>query len=321
MPDFFISYTSSDEKWAEWIAWTLEAAGYTTTVQKWDFGAGGNFVVEMQRAAAEAKRTIAVLSPDYLKSRFAASEWTAAFAQDPKGERRTLVPVRVRECSVDGLLKAAIYIDLVGLDEDAAEPALLDRLKPGRAKPTAKPAFPGKGRQPAFPGAPRETNRTPADAAAARARYMPKIRGAATDRDKRRFMKEAFETIREHFEQALAELGRQDPRVEGDFTLVDATRFIAEIFVDGESRARCKIWQGGLTGGADGISFREGDVSLDDTSTNEILTLAEDQGALALRAMMNMGFGRADEGLDVKHLSPADAAEYLWRRFCWSFER
>ncbi len=27
MLDFFISYTSADEAWAEWIAWVLEAAG------------------------------------------------------------------------------------------------------------------------------------------------------------------------------------------------------------------------------------------------------------------------------------------------------
>jgi hypothetical protein len=27
MKDFFISYTKADKSWAEWIAWTLEAAG------------------------------------------------------------------------------------------------------------------------------------------------------------------------------------------------------------------------------------------------------------------------------------------------------
>ncbi len=28
--DLFISYTSADDDWAEWIAWQLESAGYTT---------------------------------------------------------------------------------------------------------------------------------------------------------------------------------------------------------------------------------------------------------------------------------------------------
>ena len=31
--DFFISYTTADKAWAEWIAWHLEEAGYSTVVQ------------------------------------------------------------------------------------------------------------------------------------------------------------------------------------------------------------------------------------------------------------------------------------------------
>ncbi len=95
--DFFISYTSVDRTWAEWIAWALEASGYTTIVQAWDFRPGTNFAQSMQVAAAQAERTIAVLSPDYLTSRFTQPEWQAAFAQDPTGEQGLLLPVQVRE--------------------------------------------------------------------------------------------------------------------------------------------------------------------------------------------------------------------------------
>jgi hypothetical protein len=37
--DFFISYTSADREWAEWVAWTLEDAGYTVLVQAWEWPA------------------------------------------------------------------------------------------------------------------------------------------------------------------------------------------------------------------------------------------------------------------------------------------
>ena len=50
----------------------------------------------MHEAAAKAERTVAVLSPDFLASKFTQAEWAAAFAQDPTGEKVTLVPVRVR---------------------------------------------------------------------------------------------------------------------------------------------------------------------------------------------------------------------------------
>jgi hypothetical protein len=79
--DFFITYTSSDAPWAEWIGWVLEESGASIVMQAWDFVPGSNFVLEMQRAASAAQRTIAVLSPNYLKSQFAAPEWAAAFAQ------------------------------------------------------------------------------------------------------------------------------------------------------------------------------------------------------------------------------------------------
>jgi hypothetical protein len=43
MKDFFISYSGHDKQWAEWIAWTLEEAGYTVVLQEWDFRPGGIF--------------------------------------------------------------------------------------------------------------------------------------------------------------------------------------------------------------------------------------------------------------------------------------
>jgi hypothetical protein len=47
VPDFFISYTSADRAWAEWIAWQLEAEGYE------DLGRGEG---EDQPAAARIDR-------------------------------------------------------------------------------------------------------------------------------------------------------------------------------------------------------------------------------------------------------------------------
>lgn len=143
MPDFFISYNHRDEAWAKWIGATLEAEKYSTVVQAWDMGAGGNFVLEMQKAAAECERTIAVLSPSYLASAFTAPEWAAAFVQDPTGAERKLVPVRVAECEPKGLLKAIVYADLVGLDEAAARHRLLEKVS--KAPVPRVGAWPGPG--------------------------------------------------------------------------------------------------------------------------------------------------------------------------------
>lgn len=157
MADFFISYNKADKAWAEWIAWQLEEASYSTVLQAWDFTPGTNFALKMDEAAKEAGRTIAVLSPDYLTSNFTAAEWAAAFAQDPRGKKGQLIPIRVHKCDPTGLLGPIVFQDLVGLDEDAAKAAVLAAVKRSRAKPDAKPPFPPTGRsvtsRPRFPGA------------------------------------------------------------------------------------------------------------------------------------------------------------------------
>jgi len=150
--DFFISYTSADQQWAEWIAWTLEEAGYSTRIQAWDFTPGSSFPAEMRKAAAESKKTLAVLSSDYLDSDFAMSEWDAAFAADPSGVGRKLIPVRVRPTELGPLEGIRVYVDLVGLGEAAARERLLAGVAEGRRKPVTKPHFPGAAK-PGFPGA------------------------------------------------------------------------------------------------------------------------------------------------------------------------
>jgi hypothetical protein len=119
--DFFISYTEADRAWAEWVAWRLEEAGYTTVLQAWDFRPGSNFPLEMKQALREATRFLAVLSPAYLKSVFAQAEWAAAFRSDPTGSKRKLVHLRVEPCELGDLDGSIVYVNLVGLEEDAWE--------------------------------------------------------------------------------------------------------------------------------------------------------------------------------------------------------
>jgi hypothetical protein len=143
MHDFFISYNKADRNWAEWIAWTLEEAGYSVVIQAWDFRPGGNFVLEMQKAAIDTHQTIAVLSENYLCAEYTHPEWAAAFARDPQGHQRTLIPMRVQVCTPSGLLGSIIYVDLVGLSEQDARVAILGAFS-GRAKPSQAPLFPGE---------------------------------------------------------------------------------------------------------------------------------------------------------------------------------
>lgn len=143
--DFFISYTSADRAWAEWIAWQLEDAGQRVLVQAWDFVPGTNFVAQMRDAVGQAQRTVAVLSFAYSESPHTTAEWQAAFRSDPAGTGRRVLPVRVERCEPPDPLAALTYVDLFDLSPEMARDRLLQAVianRAGRTKPPTEPAFP-----------------------------------------------------------------------------------------------------------------------------------------------------------------------------------
>jgi len=122
----------------------LESEEYTTVYQHRDFPSDladptidSNFIRKMHQALAAAKCTLALLSPQYLQSRFCEDEWTAAF------HLKKLQPVRLQKCVIPGLLAPLAYIDLVELSEDKAKEALLAGLRRTPLDPDTRPPFPG----------------------------------------------------------------------------------------------------------------------------------------------------------------------------------
>ncbi|MGF1536268.1 MAG: toll/interleukin-1 receptor domain-containing protein, partial [Elainellaceae cyanobacterium] len=157
MTSFFISYNKADRAWAEWIGGMLEEEGHSVIIDVWDFRPGGNFVLDMQRAASETDKTLMVLSEDYLKAEYTQPEWAAAFAEDPQSLERKVIPIRVRECQPVGMLRPIRYVELIGLGQQEARQAILDGL-PNRGKPLIAPPFPSASRAkptiaPQFPSA------------------------------------------------------------------------------------------------------------------------------------------------------------------------
>jgi hypothetical protein len=153
--NYFISYTAADRQWAEWIAWELENAGYTTILQAWDFTPGSHFVTAMHLATQVTERTIAVLSRAYVQSAFSEQEWQAAWSEDPSGAQRKLVVFRIEDCPRPGLLGQVVSEDLFGVGKEMARTRLLAAVQEGRRKPAVPPEFPGEeppATEPEFPG-------------------------------------------------------------------------------------------------------------------------------------------------------------------------
>jgi hypothetical protein len=138
---FFISFNSADRTKAHWIAWSLKDAGHEVAVHDWEIPAGGNVPLWMSSKLAWADRLIAVISPDYVPSRYSPMEWASQIWNDPDGTKGSVIPVIVRPTSkMLPLLEGLSRIDLTNCSEDEA----IHRLIKGvdmPAPPQLKPAF------------------------------------------------------------------------------------------------------------------------------------------------------------------------------------
>jgi hypothetical protein len=155
---FFVSYNKADRRWAEWIAWMLEEEGHEAGLDVWDVKAGGSITTWIEDRLKEAQYLVLVLSPNYFSSEWTQAEWKDRVYQDPAAKRREILPVRVAECEIPSFLRDRKYVDLVGLDGEAARKALREGVALERGKPARQPEFPGLSgpQENAFPGEPAE---------------------------------------------------------------------------------------------------------------------------------------------------------------------
>ena len=142
--DFFVTYAAADGRWAVWIAWQLEAAGYRVLIAEWDSVPGTRRTQHVVDGLDRAERTLAVLSEAYLRID-AEGVWQAAFRRDPLALERRLLPVRVEDCQLPALLDDVVSIDLFGRSAEDAHAELMRGIRTsldGRARPPVAPQFP-----------------------------------------------------------------------------------------------------------------------------------------------------------------------------------
>lgn len=75
-------------------------------------GWGANFVVSLERGIDECEFFVAVLSPEFVQSKWVELERTSAMADDPAGLKRKIRPLLLRPCEVPRFLKPIQLIDV-----------------------------------------------------------------------------------------------------------------------------------------------------------------------------------------------------------------
>ena len=145
LKDFFISHCRVDNEWADWIAQELEKAHISFIVPNWDFHAGSNLKRHMDKAAAQARSSILILSPDYFNTSNTQSMRDILLGRDLANKDYIVLPILVREIGPDlrMLLEDIKYIDLVGVPEEEARTKLLAEVRGERIRPYEHRPYPG----------------------------------------------------------------------------------------------------------------------------------------------------------------------------------
>lgn len=138
-----------------------------------------------------------------------------------------------------------------------------------------------------------------------------------TQRDKEVFLQDLFEFITKYFENSLGELSLRNPGIETRFRRIDANRFTAVAYRDGEAIARCSIVLGSGSGFMSGIAYSNND-SASTSSFNESLSVENDDQAIFLKAL-GMSMLRRDE--EKTKLTPEGGAELYWNMFIEPLQR
>lgn len=116
-PDIFLCHNRADKPWVRHLGERLEAesidgseAGQKIRVflDEWDIEKGENIVTRLAGALASGALVAAVMSPEFFDSGWTQFEWTDVVARDPANKGGLLLPIRLRDVSLDGSRRIAI---------------------------------------------------------------------------------------------------------------------------------------------------------------------------------------------------------------------
>ncbi len=105
--DVYISHCDADSEWVEeWLLPSLEAEGFSVTVNFRDFVLGMPTIENTEQAVANSYRTIVVITPDWLASKWNKFEEILVRTNDPDASKRKLLPLLLKETELKGSLAA-----------------------------------------------------------------------------------------------------------------------------------------------------------------------------------------------------------------------
>jgi hypothetical protein len=110
--DVFISYSHKDQNWVRnTLLPTLEKHGVTVFIDFRDFEPGAPSIIEMERGVKESRKTILILTPDYIMSAWSEFEAVLAGTLDPAARERRILPILLKKCVLPLRINYLTYLN------------------------------------------------------------------------------------------------------------------------------------------------------------------------------------------------------------------
>lgn len=110
--DVFISYSHHDKNWVhQHLVPELEKAHVRVCIDFRDFQTGAPLVTEIERAIIQSRKTLLVITPDYLASEWTEFESIMTQTLDPAARNRQLLPLVLKRSSLPLRIRGLIYLD------------------------------------------------------------------------------------------------------------------------------------------------------------------------------------------------------------------
>lgn len=131
--DVFISYSSKDKEWVRDVLLPrIEQAGLKAFIDFRDFTRGAPSIKEMERGVGDCRKTLLILSPDYISSEWCEIENIMAATHGPANRDLRMIPLLKAECQKPPRIAALTHIDFTDdADLDLAWLQLLTALGGG----------------------------------------------------------------------------------------------------------------------------------------------------------------------------------------------
>ncbi len=119
--DLFLCHNSADKDSVRDLGAKIEREkvgerNLSVFFDEWDIEIGENFILKIDEALQHARYVAIMLSPEMLRSDWCKMEWTSALAQDPTNRLARIIPVRLRDVSIDGTERIVVPTVLAPLN-------------------------------------------------------------------------------------------------------------------------------------------------------------------------------------------------------------